>query len=532
MRRVIAFAGILALLVSLGFVVSVAQANTPVIGAGFTTHDKTADSQVGPVAPCVDGNSGANCNTSATGDYVWLNVASAAAPLEISKDAHPTFTRTFEWGIAKTVDQTQINVPAGEWATFTYTFIVTHDGGTDSAWQVAGTINVSNPNASAVDAVVSDSIDDPNATCLVDGDPNHSVTLPGGGSVDLAYTCTYSTAPSSYDETNTATLAWNSPGARQVSYSRQFTFESPTIVNGSALVADTLGGYLFPVSYTDPSPKSFTYQHTFSFEPVGTCSAHTSTAKLLIDDSDLVLSSDPVTVKVCVGANLTVSETAVPAFRRDYTWDVSKAADRTRIELPSGWATAKYRVRAWQTGFVDGGWRVGGKIHVVNPNDWEAIRFDASDAVPGGACIVKGGKGLVLAASASVDLPYVCAFAARPPYNTDLTSTATITWDSAAYYTPDQSAASTETFQFAAPTTVDKTVVVTDTVTGRLGKLTATDTTPYASARYSYSHTLKVPKRGCVTYTNTVRIVGTGQTASQKVTVCGRCAPGPVHPPV
>ncbi len=40
-------------------------------------------------------------------------------------------------------------------------------------------------------------------------------------------------------------------------------------MDGSVTVTDTLGGNVDTVSYTDPSPATFTYPYTFSGDPVG-----------------------------------------------------------------------------------------------------------------------------------------------------------------------------------------------------------------------------------------------------------------------
>src|SRR5215471_16576549 len=80
--------------------------------------------------------------------------------LQVTKTATPSFTRTYKWNISKSVDSAQQNIPAGSSATFNYTVAVTHDGGTDSGWQVTGKITVKNPNTTGFAGVnVTDSSD-------------------------------------------------------------------------------------------------------------------------------------------------------------------------------------------------------------------------------------------------------------------------------------------------------------------------------------------------------------------------------------
>jgi hypothetical protein len=432
-----------------------------------------------------------------------------AAILSVTKTATPSFTRTFGWTIEKSADYDQINT-AGS-ATFNYTIVVTKDSGTDSDWAVAGTITVYNPNTFDVNGVdVSDAT--PGGDCNVTGSP---LDVPALGNASASYICTFTSNPGS--GTNTATATWPDIGSPSTSATgtADYTFGDPTtVVNDEIDVTDTNGG-----SWHFTDSGSVTYPITYD-DPAGTCTDHTNVATI----TQTGQTADK-TVTVCVGADLTVSKTATPTFTRTYLWDISKAVDPKLVEQFGGTATFNYTVNAWQTGFTDSLWAVAGMITVTNPNDWEVITFNASDALPDADCIITGGSDVVLAAGASVDLPYTCTFAAQPPYNTDLTNTATATWDSATYYTPDGSASGTAVFQFTTPTTtVNKTVTITDTfngVTTTLGTLTATDEPPYASATFTYSRIILVPTWDCVFYPNTATIVETGQSASQTVEVCG-----------
>jgi hypothetical protein len=175
--------------------------------------------------------------------------------------------------------------------------------------------------------------------------------------------------------------------------------------------------------------------------------------------------------------DLTVTKVASSTFTRTYKWSITKTVDKTVLD-PGG--TATYTVTVTETGFTDSAWQVSGTIHVTNPNDWEAITANVSDAVDnGGTCSVTGGSSVVLAASASADLPYSCTYSSAPSSSSG-TNTATATWDSTAAYTPDGSATGTATFAFTTPTTrVNQTITVTDTIGGTLGTATATDATPF-----------------------------------------------------
>ena len=473
--------------------------------------------------------------------YDAFKVQSEQAPpatdLVVTKDANPSYTRTFTWGITKDVDKTRVD-QSGTSAVFNYTVKVTHSSGTDSDWQVNGTISVFNPNADPVSGVdVTDAVDN-GGICAVSG--GTGLTIAGFGTENVSYSCTYSSEPSPSSGTNTATAAWtpsdaNLPGTSgTASFSIGFSFGTPTtLVDNCVTVTDTLGGALGNVCSTDPSPTTFTYSNTVVGTP-GTCVSQDNTATFTSDTSPTTDSASQ-TVTLCVGADLTVEKTATPSFTRTYNWHLSKNVDKTLVEqLGGGTATFNYTVTANQTGLTDSGWQVKGTITVTNPNDWEAVTVNVTDAVDnGGSCAVSGGTNVSVPKSDSITLNYTCSYAAAPSSSAG-TNTATAAWDKTAASTPDGSASGQASFAFndgsaGNPTRVNQNITVTDTfngVTTTLGTLTATDSSPFASATYTYPHTVRVPQFNCVRFTNTAVIVETGQSGSQTVEICGPARTG------
>jgi hypothetical protein len=84
--------------------------------------------------------------------------------LTVSRDATPTFTRTYKWKIEKSADKTFLD-PGG---TATYTMTVTEIGFTDSAWQVKRAITVTNPNDwESIPFNLADSVDN-GGTCSIE----------------------------------------------------------------------------------------------------------------------------------------------------------------------------------------------------------------------------------------------------------------------------------------------------------------------------------------------------------------------------
>ncbi|MBK8050227.1 MAG: hypothetical protein IPK16_25865 [Anaerolineales bacterium] len=120
--------------------------------------------------------------------------------LDVSKDAAPTFTRTYQWQIEKSVTPAVVDLFDGEQAE-TNTVAVAQTGAVDSGWAVSGNIKVVNPAPiPATLAAVSDQLSD-GVNVPVDCS---SLAVPANGG---QVTCTYATAlPDAATRTNTATV--------------------------------------------------------------------------------------------------------------------------------------------------------------------------------------------------------------------------------------------------------------------------------------------------------------------------------------
>jgi hypothetical protein len=492
-----------------------------------TTTFNYSETHPGVGGTCTDYNNTASLTTLDTatpGSSSQTATVCVGEDLSVSKTATPTFTRTFKWGIDKKVDHSQLDIAAGGSATFNYLVNVTHDGGTDSDWQVSGVITVSNPNdwEAITLANVADLIDKGGSCSITSGDVSGTIGPKGFATFD--YLCTYGSAPSPTDFTNTATATWDAGAAStasgSASGSKTGTFGAPTtIVDGSVNVTDTLGGPLGTVLSTDPSPTPFIYSNTVAGTP-GTCVTIDNTATFTTNTTDTT-GSDGATAKVCVGLDLTVSKTATSSFTRTYNWKIAKSVDKTILDAGG---TATYTVTVTETGFTDSAWQVTGAITVNNPNDWEAITANITDAVDnGGSCSVTGGTSVSIPAGGSATVPYSCTWLSAPN-SASGTNKATATWDSGTFFTPSASASGTAGFAFSTPTTtVNKTINVSDSFGGSLGSAMATDgtlATPFTVKSFIYTRTFTPPTSGCQLVTNTATIVETGQSASATVKVC------------
>lgn len=347
-----------------------------------------------------------------------------------------------------------------------------------------------------------------------------------------SYTCTYASEPSPSSGTNTATAAWSdvaNSGTQTGTATFDFGTATPTFVDGSVSVTDTLGGILGTVSYTDPSPTTFTYSHTFPADPAGTCTSHYNTATFTTDTTGTTGSASQ-TVTDCQGADLTVSKTATPAFTRTYSWSVVKYCDSPTDSKSSCVITTSsipFNVVVTNTGFTDSGWKVTGTITVHNPNDWESVTLTGvTDSVDdGGVCVVSGNTGQTIPASGdSIGLTYVCTYASAPSPSSG-TNTATATWDATAASTPSGSASGTAGFDFGSvsPATVNASVTVKDTFQGVTNTL-GTCTVATSPCTFPDTRTITLPTAGCQSFTNSAAVYGDGNvklgTASSTATAC------------
>ncbi|MBK6440844.1 MAG: hypothetical protein IPH27_05605 [Actinomycetales bacterium] len=469
------------------------------------------------------------------------------ADVTVSKSGAGSYTRTYSWTIAKVAKATQVNVAPNGDAVFDYTVTATPAGYTDSAWTMAGTITVTNPND--FQSITVNVTDVPNvgggATCTVAGGTGVALAPKGeeGDSKTLNYSCTAASQPTYTSGTNTATATVTSgvtPTASVTSAPASITFTEGTSVDKTVNVYDdkTVSGgstLLGTATWNDTkTPTTFTYSVTQHPTAVGTCTAYTNTAWI-----DRSLTPDPTasaTVKACVGADLTVTKTATATYTRTYLWTIAKTTPN-----PAPAATLNstlgvpYTVTVTPNGFVDSAWTTSGTITVTNPNDWETVTVtsvtDAIDASLGGTCTVTGltAQNAVLAkGGGSLTLNYSCSYPTKPSSYTG-TNTATATWDAGAAHTTSGSATGQAPVNFAMTKEVNKTVTVTD-------QAVVTGTTTVASAKtlgtatwnadgtptvFAYTNTYSVPKNGCTSYTNTATITETGQTATAVVKVCG-----------
>ena len=269
--------------------------------SGSVSYSKTFTD---PAGTCTDHKNTATITQTGQSDDATVKDCQGV-DLQVTKDAKPSFTRTFKWTIKKSASPTSVQLGGnGGQTKVTYTVTVQHDAGTDGSWQVNGKIHVKNPNdwESITLTGLSDLIDN-GGNCTVDKSPG--LTILASTTVDYPYTCTYLNAPAPAAFTNTATANWDGNAAStpssSASGSATGSFGNPSkLVDDCVSVSDTLGGSLGTLCVGDanPNPKIYTYTFTFDAPPLGTCADHPNTATFTTDDTGTTGSAS-ASVKIC-----------------------------------------------------------------------------------------------------------------------------------------------------------------------------------------------------------------------------------------
>ena len=474
-----------------------------------TTYDNTAT---------VTANDSASTTSSSKSVVVCVG-----SDLTANLTGTATNDRDHGWTIGKNVDRSRAEVPQGSSASFTYTVDVAPVSTTDSNHALSGSVTVANPNDwEAISATVTVASDlGGGVSCTVTG--GSSASVPASGNVSLPYSCTFTGLPAGSGHV-TATITWNAAtahtphGSATAATSVAFTVVHET--HATVTVVDDKTDPAHPVTLGTrefaAGPTSYTYSLTLP-GVVGACTPYTNVASLTQTSQTATK-----TVTVCVGADLTVTKTALATNHRTYLWSLAKNVDRTTASIAAGGtATFAYTVTATPSGTTDDGWSVTGQIVVSNPNSWEPITANITDVVDSGggsSCLVTGATGLVVPASGSVTLPYTCSFTSKPANGTN---TATATWSSESASTPHGTATGAAPVVFVPNSETNKTVTLVDDKTDPANPVTlGTATWGETPTVFTYSLTFPGVAGQCTTLTNTAAIAQTQQSAAKAVQVC------------
>jgi hypothetical protein len=430
--------------------------------------------------------------------------------VDVSKDAHTSFTRTYGWDITKSVTPDKRDLFTGDSGTSQYTVSVDKTGYTDSDWAVNGTITIE--NNTPFDATITDVSDAVSGFGGVDVDcsVDFPYTLASGGTLE----CSYSTSlPDGSSRTNTATVTTSGiVGGGEAT--ADVIFGDPTTeVNKSITVTDTNGESWGPVS----DDTSWTYDKTFTCGDEGT---NDNTATIFETGQE---ASASVTVN-CYALNVT--KDADTFFNRYWTWTIDKSADQSELTLSIGQQfLVNYAIQVNAT-YEDKDFAVSGNISVYNPAPMTATINDVSDVVsPDIAASVDCGVTFPYELAAGGTLP--CTYSADLPDASGRTNTATAKLQNYDYdHLGSATVAGTTSFEGTAVVVfgstpadeIDECISVSDDKYGDLGQVCA-DAAP---KMFNYSMWVG-PYEACGTYefTNIASFVtnDTGATGSDPWTV-------------
>lgn len=469
--------------------------------------------------------------------------ACRAADLAVTKTATGSYDTTYLWDVSKTLDASVPgSAPAGTTVPLPYAVVATKIGQTDAAWVIKGTITVTNPNTWEPVTLqsVSDSLSVDGATCTISGD--QTATIAAGATAIFDYTCSYASKPASYSGTNTATVTWDKPAAHTATGSARgaadYTMALTKETDKTVTVVDTFnGGDPVQVGTADisESPKTLPVDRSIAL-PSGTCVKVTNIATIT-GDAGTTLDTASVDKTICGGANLTVTKTADAGYTQTYPWTVTKDASRTKIVVAEGGNTdVTYTVTPTVGTPTPTAWTLTGQITVSNPNDWETVTVDITDAVniDGLTCTVLDGNGVVIpkatgATPGTATRTYSCTVAGgADPGTLSGTNTATATWNADAASTSAGSAFGTAGVTGTLTGSINETVHVTDSMFGGElgtadadGTLTATGAgVTVVDGSFVYTKTLTGTPGQCQTIHNTATITETSSTDSADVSLC------------
>lgn len=421
-------------------------------------------------------------------------------PLTVEKTAETSFVRTFNWTIEKSANPDSLDLFYGQSGSSTYTVEVTKDAGTDSNWEVHGTITIHNP--AVFSATITNIADD------ITGWGPVGVTCPGGLSQSLAagadLVCTYSSPlPNGDARLNTATVTTSGVVGGGSGNANVIFGEPTTLVNDEIDVTDTNPGV---------GPWHFANSDSVSYDVTFTCGEdqglHNNTASIVGGNSD----SATVAVN-CYG--LRVEKTAQTSFDRQWFWDISKTGDSEVTIATNATTMVNYSVGVSVLGSQNSNFAVSGTITIYNDNPSQDANVTVSDSLAGVNCL-----SLVVPAGSSL----LCTYS-----RSGLTGSETVNTATASLFGHDYQG-SADLHWGEAINDIDECVSVSDSLQGVLGLVCLGN----APATFTYQRTVGPyadaecgDKSIDNTATLTTNDTGTNDNASHTVIVHVTCPTPP-----
>ena len=313
-------------------------------------------------------------------------------PLQVTKTVVTSYERTFPWLITKSAAPASPVTTSADTQTFTYTVTATKGAPNDANHTVTGTIQVANPNATAIQGVdITDAID-AGPACTVTNGANR--TIDANNLVTATYTCVVgSNAPG----VNVATATWAGGASAGTA---AFTFGAPsTVVNGTVDVTDAFDGgvpALLAGGENLDMPKTFTYTKSVPVPQTACGPMVPNTARIM--SGVTVLAQATAMVQTCRTPPVILTPPATP------TPQVTPTPTSTPIVTPPGVIgtgtpapAASLKVTKRGPARASAGQVVTFTITVRNTNaTTAATAVTLTDVLPAGYAIAKRPSGAVL----------------------------------------------------------------------------------------------------------------------------------------
>lgn len=215
----------------------------------------------------------------------------SGAPLGVAVTAAGSLVRAHGWTIDQSVDAVARSVDVTGRATFRWTVTARAGGVTDSAWALAGDVTVTNPAADGdvvADVAVTTDLGGGAACTVAGGD---DAVVPAAGSLTLAWTCSFTSAPSASGSVS-ATASW-APDAHATG-----TAPAELVVLEPDRTVAVVGDHAVPgqrvvldpaLSWAPGLVRSWTYDLALAGGAPSACATHVNSASV-----DLASGADPV----------------------------------------------------------------------------------------------------------------------------------------------------------------------------------------------------------------------------------------------
>lgn len=409
-----------------------------------------------------------------TGQSDSASVTVAVYDIAVTKTAVPSYTKTYDWQVEKSVSPENWDLFVGDAANSQYTIDLTRTE-ENSNYKVTGTITITNPAPMPVTVSIKDMLGATAATVKDGGSAVTSVTVPSSGSKSLTYEMDLTDATNGMNVAtaglqNYAYEYGKDPvalGVRDISGNAAVDFANAQInyVNPEVTVEDDLEGDLGTYS----EPATITYTDKFTATDTGNTIVK-NTVEVKHDGH--VFDSDSATVAYNV-FDITVEKTAEASYTRTFGWTIDKAVTPALWDIFKGdTATSQYKVSVTKDDGTDGDWEVTGTIKITN-NAPMAATVNIADAMESYNAIVYDDVTPVTSVTVPATGSKTLTYAMYPLDGNGGTNTATATLQNYEYSpvlvaTPKGTTQFTgdASVQYSSPTLVNNAINVDDTYGG------------------------------------------------------------------